>query len=409
MQGKRLLIIGAGAEQLSAIRLARAYGLTVLASDRNPNALGASLAHHFATISTHDKEGNLAWARAMAIDGVMTTGSETAVPVVAHIAATLGLAGVSPTTAYLATNKNAMRDAFMRHGVPAPVSQAVTMLDEVIAFVERHPLPLVIKPSDNSGQRGTTMVHEAGELAAALAAALEFSGDRRAIIESYIDGPEINVTAIVQQGEIEILSLSERITAAPPHFGIALQHLAPPRITQAMATAIAEASRAAIRAIGLVDGIAYPQVIAAAQGPRVIEIAARIPGGYMREMALHLSGIDLIEVAMRQALGEPMPFAAYRHHPRSGAVTVRFYTALDLPPNATTLAQSSGFDVAARLPGVVLAHSRLVAGSAIPALTSSAARFGAIIVTADDAAILAERVQHAEAAIHLLAAVTQLG
>jgi biotin carboxylase len=404
VQGKRLLIIGAGSEQLPAIRLARAFGLTVLASDRNPHAPGAAEAHHFAAISTDDKEGNLAWARALAIDGVMTTGSETAVPVVAHIAATLGLPGITPATAHLATNKNAMRDAFARHGVPAPASQAVTTLDEVVAFVKRHPLPLVIKPSDNSGQRGTTLVREPDDLPAALAAALEFAGDGRAIIESFIHGPEINVTAIVQQGEIEILSLSERITAAPPHFGIALQHLAPPRITPEMAMAIAEVSRAAIRAIGLHEGIAYPQLIAAPLGPQVIEIAARIPGGYMREVALCQSGIDLIEVAMRQALGESLPFDAYRHHPRSAAVAVRFYTALDLPPQAVSVAEISGFDLAATHPGVVLAHSRLEAGSAIPPLTSSAARFGAIIVTADDSATLTKRLHHAEAVIRLVAA-----
>src|SRR5262249_50092065 len=63
-----------------------------------------------------------------------------------------------------------------------------------------------------------------------------------------------------------------------------------------------------VSALGLRDGIAFPQLIAAEDGRvGVVEVAARIPGGQMADLVRHAVGVDLVEVAARQALGEPVP------------------------------------------------------------------------------------------------------
>ena len=36
-------------------------------------------------------------------------------------------------------------------------------------------------------------------------------------------------------------------------------------------------------------------------------MAARIPGGQMADLAFHALGVDLVEIALRQALGEEVP------------------------------------------------------------------------------------------------------
>ena len=63
-----------------------------------------------------------------------------------------------------------------------------------------------------------------------------------------------------------------------------------------------------MHALGLRDGIAFPQLIATPDGGvSLVEVAARIPGGQMADLVRHAVGVDLIEVALRQALGEPVP------------------------------------------------------------------------------------------------------
>ena len=86
MTRKTLLIIGAGHEQVGAIIQAQQLGHRVVVTDRNPHAPGLKHADAYELVSTSDAAGNLAVAKRYAIDGVMTLGSETAVPVVAHIA-----------------------------------------------------------------------------------------------------------------------------------------------------------------------------------------------------------------------------------------------------------------------------------------------------------------------------------
>lgn len=379
---KTLMIIGAGHEQVPAIKMAAEMGYRVLTTDRNPEAPGIAHAHCFELVSTGDKEGNLEAARKHAIAGVMTLGSETAVPVVAHIAQVLGLPGVSEETAYKATNKNAMRAAFEAFGVPAPVSRPAVTLEDVESFAEAHGFPLVLKPSDCSGQRGTTRVEEGEGLEAALESALRFSTDGRAIVEKFCEGIEINVTAAVVAGEVHFLSLSDRITAEPPHFGIAIEHVSPPQVNKEMAEAIREASMLAIKAIGLTDGIAYPQVIASPKGPRVIEIAVRIPGGHMREVAWYRSGVDLIEIAIRQAMGDDDVWARCRRIETVNALSVKFITELDCPNHrGEEVLFIEGLDDARALPCVHLVRFSLNKGNPIPRLDSSAARFGAVIAS----------------------------
>ncbi len=385
VMSKTLMIIGAGHEQVPAIKMAVEMGYRVLTTDRNPEAPGVVHAHCFELVSTGDKEGNLEAARKHGIAGVMTLGSETAVPVVAHIAQVLGLPGFSEETAYKATNKNAMRAAFEAFGVPAPVSRPALTLEEVEAFAEAHGFPLVLKPSDCSGQRGTTRVDAGEGLEAALESALRFSTDGRAIVETFCEGIEINVTAAVVAGEVHFLSLSDRITAEPPHFGIAIEHISPPQVDEEMAEAIREASRLAIKAIGLTDGIAYPQVIASPKGPRVIEIAVRIPGGHMREVAWYRSGVDMIEIAIRQAMGDEDPWGSCRRIPAAAALSVKFITELDCPDHGGRRVVSiDGLEGARALPGVHLVRLYLKEGDVIPRLDSSAARFGAVIATGAD-------------------------
>lgn len=398
---KKLMIIGAGHEQVPAIIKATEMGCEVIATDLNPQAPGAALADVFEVVSTNDAQGNLAIARKYQIDGVMTLGSELAVPVVAHIVETLNLYGLSEDTALKATDKNAMREAFVANAVPTPLSQPIATLQEAYDFVNQYGYPVVLKPSDSSGQRGVTKVDSPAALQDSFSSALSFSRNEYAIIECYCAGPEINVTAAVSKGEVTCLSVSNRVTAEPPHFGIAIEHIAPPAVTDEALEAIKRVSAQAIHAIGLEDGIAYPQLIMSEQGPQLIEIAARIPGGHMREVALACSGIDMVDVAILQALGQADPLARCPRTQTTPAVSVKFITVLDYPSTQLSIKKISGLDAARHASGVQLVRYHLKIGDKLPELSSSTARFGAVIAYAENREQACQRSKNAAAKIHL--------
>jgi biotin carboxylase len=394
---KRLLILGAGHEQLVAIHKALELGIEVIATDINPNAPGMHLAHHSRVVSTDDAAGNLRVAKEFEIDGVMTLSSETAVPVVAHISSSMGLPGYSPETAYWATNKNAMRARFALFNVPTPHSQRVSQFAQAKDFALRYVQPIVVKPSDNSGQRGTHLVESIDQLSAAIEDALRYSGDGQAIVEVFHKGPEINVTAAVENGQIHWLSLSDRITAAKPHFGIALEHRLPSHVGAAAEKLIKQASERAIRSIGLQNGIAYPQVLWTDEGPKVLEIAVRIPGGHMADVALHASGVDMVEFSVRQALGEPEVFNNCQKTPRQSALSVRFITSLDVSNTEIPIAEIHGLEQAVQMTGVKWVRCYLKPGDKVPTLAHSGGRFGAVLAFGNSAS---EAATHSLSAVH---------
>ena len=116
------MILGAGILQLPAIKKAKEMGLSVIAVDMDPNAVGfAEEGIDREVISTTDTLEVLKAAKRHGINGIMTLASDMPIRTIAVVARELGLAGVTEETALKATNKAAMRDALYSHSVPIPM------------------------------------------------------------------------------------------------------------------------------------------------------------------------------------------------------------------------------------------------------------------------------------------------
>ena len=242
------------------------------------------------------------------VDGVLTVSADRAVPVVAAVAEALGLPGIGTDTAYLMTHKIAMRRTLADAGVPQPAFAGARDLLSARAALDTVGVPAVLKPADSGGQRGIFYVESQDELDAHLHVALAESPTEEAIVEGFHDGLELNGIVIARDGEAFPLTLSDRLRPPGIGFGVGWIHVYPASI---YADVLAEAERIAVHsvhALGLRDGIAFPQLIVTDDGSvRVVEVAARIPGGQMADLVRHAVGVDLVEVALRQALGEPVP------------------------------------------------------------------------------------------------------
>ena len=118
-------------------------------------------------------------------------------------------------------------------------------------------------------------------------------------------GVERNVMAVTRDGEPLVLTVSDRLRPPGRGFGVALAHVYPCSLDAEGLATVTHIAAAAVRALGLRDGIAYPQLIVTPEGRTVVvEVAARIPGGQMGDLVRIGTGVDLVDVAVRQALGE---------------------------------------------------------------------------------------------------------
>jgi biotin carboxylase len=394
-----VLFVGAGRHQRRALRRVKELGATVVAVDRNPDAPGLAHADASEIVDFGDVGAVAEVGRRHAVDGVMTFAADRAVPVVAGVAEALGLPGIGTETAHLMTNKIAMRRRLADAGVPQPRFAALRHIHDVPAAVDAVGFPAVLKPADSAGQRGLFLVASVGDIERHLHAALAQSTDEEAILESYHPGLEVNGLLVARGGEVTVVTLSDRRRPAGVGFGVAVAHIYPSTLFGDALAEVERVGRSTIHALGLRDGIAYPQVIWGDDGvARLIEVAARIPAGQMDSVARYGVGVDLIEIALRQALGEPVPDELVTPRVQQ-PLAISFLTAEPGPLPTGKLVRVDGLDKVLAFPGVVEADLYFQEGETIRPVQVDGDRRGYVIALADTNV---EAVERAEAAARLL-------
>ena len=344
MTKKRVFMLGAGFMQGVAIRAARALGCTVVAADGNPSAVCAAEADEFVCIDLKDTARLIDYARYLqqngGLDAVFTAATDFSAAVAA-IAAACGLRGHTLEAALNATDKVRMRECFRKADVPSPAFIELTAADlaapaDIIGAQSSAPtdsfvaadnlpygdagaatadalerrlgelagcFPLVVKPVDNMGARGCSLVKNLSELRKAAATALQYSRSGRIIVEEYIEGSEFSIEGLVFGGRLYITALADRHIFFPPYF-IEMGHTIPSDCPQAIADEVISVFERGVHALGLTDGAVKGDILVRNGKAFVGEIAARLSGGYMSGWTVPYScGLDITEAALTLALG----------------------------------------------------------------------------------------------------------
>jgi biotin carboxylase len=383
LDSPRLLVLGAGPAQLGLLEAARARGLWVAVVDRDPAAPGFHFADRRCILSTEDEPAIERLVGALGIHGIISPGTDWPVGVAARIAERAGLPHpISPQTAVLATNKLRQRERLAEAGVPQPRSWVVGNGDGPPAVDG----PVVVKAPDRQGQKGLTLVVDPAALVPAIETARAAARNGIALVEELVDGPEVTVVGFSIDGVFTALTVTDRITAELPAFGVALAHVWP----SAVGGEAADVAGAAVAALGIENGPSYTQLRIGPDGPQVIEVAARLGGGHDAELVWAVLGVDLNGLALDAALGNELVLP--RHEPGVGGAVTRFLVA---PPGVLQRVEvPEGLEGARiyREPGYVFTPLR-----------RGSDRAGAILVTADSRE---EAVARADAAANRVRFVT---
>ena len=384
--GPRLLVLGAGPAQLGLLEAARRRGVWLAVVDRDPAAPGFRLADRRCILSTEDEPAVERLVSALGVDGVIAPGTDWPVGVAARIAERTALPHpVDPATAVLATNKLRQRERLAEAGVPQPRFWVVGGGDDP----PRIGGPVVVKAPDRQGQKGLTLVRRRTGLAAAISSARAVARNGLALVEELVDGPEVTVVGFSTGGAFTALAVNDRIVADPPAFGVALAHVWPSRDGEA-AAAVAER---AVSALGIAEGPSYTQLRIGPDGPRVVEVAARLGGGHDAELVEAATGVGLNDLALDAALGRPVEPPVTRV--LAGGAVVRFLVA---PPGIL-----GSVEVPDDLEGVRQVRLYRPPGHVFTPLRRGSDRAGAVLVVGDTRE---QAVARADAAVERIRFVT---
>jgi biotin carboxylase len=310
--GKTLLIVSGGIEAADAAKRAKDMGHMVVVSDIDPNAPGFAFADSCLIADVYGPEETAAAAerynrKIRKIDGVLCVAADAPITA-AKVAERLGLPGLPVHVAELACDKLAMKKCFRAAGVAVPWFQEVATPQELQRIAVERGRDLVIKPVDSRGSRGVQRVAQVQDLAKAFVLAQSYSPTQRVMVEQYLDGPQVSTESLVTGGQSFTPGFSDRnyefLERYAPFFiengGDLPSHL--PAETQAK---VRDLVARAASAMGVREGTVKGDIVVHDGEPYMIELAARLSGGFFctREIPLN-TGVDFIGAAIRIALGE---------------------------------------------------------------------------------------------------------
>jgi formate-dependent phosphoribosylglycinamide formyltransferase (GAR transformylase) len=207
-----------------------------------------------------------------------------------------GVAGTSVKTATLFREKALMKEALRAAGLPVARSALIGGEAEALAFVREVGLPIVLKPPAGMGAKSTFRVETERELATSLRA-MQVTERAPMLAEELLRGTEHSLETITVGGEPRVSSISNYLpdclhVLENPWIQWAIvlpREVDTPRHDQARTLGFA-----AIRALGLEDGMTHMEWFARPDGTLAIgEIAARPPGAYLLRMTGAVNDIDI--------------------------------------------------------------------------------------------------------------------
>jgi acetyl/propionyl-CoA carboxylase alpha subunit len=178
----------------------------------------------------------------------------------------------------------------------------------LIAEAERIGFPLIVKPAGGGGGKGMSVVRSPADLPDALEGARRVAkaafDDDRLILERYIEGPRHVEVQVFADTHGTVIHLGERDCSLQRRHQKVLEEAPAPHLDDRVRTTLHDAAVAFARRAGYVGAGTCEFLVAADGTAGFIEMNARLQVEHpVTEM---VTGLDLVEMQLRTALGEPL-------------------------------------------------------------------------------------------------------
>lgn len=374
------MILGASLFQVLAIEQALKMGLRVVAVDMNPDSVGFRIPGVISEcISTIDIPAVVAAAKQYRIDGILTLASDMPMRTIATISKALGLPGITHDAALKATNKVFMRQALKEHHVPIPLFFKASTKEEYDEVIRQFQVPFIVKPADNAGSRGIfqiTDISNRKSIQEAYEYSKRYSRNGDVVVEEYMRGPEVSVETLTVNGECHVIQVTDKITTGAPHF-VEMGHTQPTRLSDVVVREIVRVAKMANKAIGITIGPSHTEIIVTDEGPKIVELGARLGGDCITSHLVPLStGINMVECCIKIALGENPDI-----NPKfQRGSAIRYFEQIE-----GEVKEISGLEEVGILPFVKQIGIMHGVGEKVTEIDSSLARMGFVIVQGENA------------------------
>jgi biotin carboxylase len=254
--------------------------------------------------------------------------------------------------------------------VVQPRFAACRNIDQVREAAELIDFPVIVKPVDNRGAFGVRRVDRAKDLESAFLHALMNAHSREVLVEAFIEGTHLTVDGCVDSfGKHVNLGIASK-KILPGEKPIITEVIYPAEISEELTAHVLETNTKVVQALGIKRGVTHSEYILDSRSRCFLLETANRGGGVLTSNVIipAISGVDISEVLVREALGEPFEVKPWKE---SKAAMLGF---LVFPPGK--VAKISGVEEAMRVPGVLHLRMLIKEGDTLVPPQSGAGRHG---------------------------------
>jgi S-sulfo-L-cysteine synthase (3-phospho-L-serine-dependent) len=311
-----------------------------------------------------------------AVAGVFST-SDYFLETAALLARACNLRGASPEALRAGRNKAIQRQNLKAAGLNTPEFICADSVEAAVAASFAIGLPVIVKPTLESGSFGVRLCATPEEVAAQAGWLLRRTVNARGLpiphevlVEEYLAGPEYS--AEVFAGRVRGIT---RKHLSPEPFFVELGHDFPAALPNGSFDQIVKIVEHALRALDLDWGPAHVELRLHRKDPVIIEINPRLAGGFIPEIVRLASGQDMIDDTICLLAGDPIKLK-----PKKNAhASIRFLTS----PREGFITRISGMAEARECESVAEIQMYRRAGEQVRRENDFRDRIGHVIACAD--------------------------
>lgn len=326
--------------------------------------------------------------------------SEYFVVIAAETAGALGCPAANPRAVALVRNKAAQYEALRMAGVPVPQFQTIRDAADFAAVRQQMTYPVVVKPAMGSGSVDVRKFMDGDAAQAHIRYLLAKKVNERdmeiepeAVLMQYIEGPEYSVEMFGRT----VIGITKKHLSPEPAF-VETGHDFPAVVSEGERQEIEHCALAAADALGLDWGPIHVELRMSEQGPVLMEVNARLAGGFIPEIVYHALGIDLVASTVKLAMGDRADTSPHK----AEAAAIRFISV----DRAGRLDGISGMEEARAMAGIVSVDIHKKPGTWVQRHGDFRDRVGHVIATGETTYLAAARAQlahsHLSAIVHSL-------
>lgn len=316
-EGKTILLVNTGSfKKRFILQKLKKMGLGVVCLNKEKNWATPYVDHWIIADNTNQTEcvnaikEFIAQTPEVKISGVVTFWEDD-VLLTSKIADKFNFIGIPYNIAKKVRNKYLFREFCEQNGIATPKHMLIKGLAEIQNLPDDFKFPIVIKPAYGASSAYVIKVESKDDLTntydyirknisvsteSALADGLDL------FIEEYIEGDEVDIDIILQNGKIKFWSISDNFQTQEPFF-VEVGQSIPSSLPAQMQQELVEQAEETLEKLGLQNGLVHWEAKASPTGPVPIEINLRMGGDYIYSYIKSCWGVDLIEYAVKIALG----------------------------------------------------------------------------------------------------------